>query len=75
MKCGRRFFSFGVINGLHYKPGFLKAIFAQCVSYHMLQVLLKDDSQFQWPLLPKMIWETDKYQIEKQKREVTMVPE
>ena len=41
----------------------------------MLQVLLKDDSQFQWPLLPKMIWETDKYQIEKQKREVTMVPE
>ena len=23
------FFSFGVINGLHYKPGFLKAIFAQ----------------------------------------------
>ena len=35
----------------------------------------KDDSQFQWPLLPKMIWETDKYQIEKEKREVTMVPE
>ena len=69
------FFSFGVINGLHYKPGFLKAIFAQCVQHHMLQVLLKDDSQFQWPLLPKMIWETDKYQIEKQKREVTMVPE
>ena len=39
------------------------------MSHHMLQVLLKDDSQFQWPLLPKMIWETDKYQIEKERSE------